>query len=289
MLTEQLTEFASSEPVKKYPLYIPEVSHDIGGGYRAGTFNVFVADSGLGKSWFMIQQAIHLAKHKIKTLLFSTEMQAQDVLPRCFASLLQISVGNTYRDEEGNNLGYIGQGITAMLELEEYLEIVYEKDIETIIETTEAAYEDRGVNVVLIDHIHFLASREPEKSRNEYQFERYTQSLLEKLWNQYNICVIVAAQPRKSDISNLYQAHGNKENIRGSSAWYQLASTVLYLFETSEQKEMNAEVVPPKRKGVTLNIAKGRHAIKSSSYLLEYASSFGRLYYLEHIIFNNKK
>lgn len=87
------TESVINSPIKEIiPSFISELTSLMAGGYRAGTLNVLAANSGCGKTWFAINEAINAAVQKKYTLLISTEIEAEDVYSRIIAILFKVEI-----------------------------------------------------------------------------------------------------------------------------------------------------------------------------------------------------
>jgi hypothetical protein len=225
----------NEKPKKIYPSYfLPAIDDCMDGGFRSGTMNIVTADSGLGKSTYACQLALHQAFNGHKVLFICTEMMNTDVLPRLYAVLhgknirdyeLKVNVDNTQNIKDAEEL---------FEPIKQNLTILYERDFDQI-----SAYlfanADR-FEMVIIDHVH-CRTFSANSFTTDLQADKYIINMLTNYWLINNLCFVLVAQPRKPN-TGLNVAF-EKENIRGTAEWYYQASQIIYLFETEKQKAYN--------------------------------------------------
>jgi replicative DNA helicase len=261
----EISDEAARIKTNHFTTTLPEIDKQIDGGFRSSTFNVVVADSGLGKSNYLIRLALELAKQGVRVHLVSVEMGKKDVIDRLLAMAGDISF-NKLQDQKEE---YIAELHEALGLLRENLFLTFRDDINDILEDIETLKDEQHTQVVLVDHIHAITSQ----SVSEYVEEMTLLRAFKKLWTEQRLCIIAAAQLRKMTPGEVKQALGEKENIRGSAKWFHFASQFLYFMETKTQKEHNyqGERPPGDPNFLTLILSKSRYRSEGYSpvHLLE--------------------
>lgn len=253
----QIAQEVSTIKTEYFTTTLPRIDELTDGGFRSGTFNVMVADSGLGKSNYLLRVALELAKQGVRVHFISVEMGKKDVFDRLLAMAGDLNF-TQLKHQTPKQLAELEEALGI---LRENLFITFRDDINEIIEDIEILRDEQHTQVVFIDHIHAITSQ----AASEYIEEMALLKSLKRLWIEENLCVIVAAQQRKMTPSEIKQALGEKENIRGSAKWYHYASQFFYLMETKAQKEHNYDADRPAGQPLSVSLILSKSRYKADS------------------------
>jgi archaellum biogenesis ATPase FlaH len=275
----EIAEEVAKIKVDRFTTTIPEIDEMIDGGLRSGSFNVVVADSGLGKSNYILKLALELAKQGVKVHLVSVEMGKKDVVDR----LLAMAGDIPFNELRNQNQEKMDELVEALGLLRETLFLTFSSDVNDILTDIEIHKDEQNTQVVLIDHIHAITS----ESTSEYIEEMALLKALKTLWIDQNLCIIAAAQQKKMAPGEIKQAMGEKENIRGSAKWFHFASQLFYFLESKQQKEHNyrEEKIPGEPNLLTLILSKSRYRSRNfkPAHVLESKPWMGEFKYLKPI------
>ena len=135
----------------------------ITGGYRGGNMWVIGGRPSHGKTAFIMNSMLYAAKKGTKVLLFSLEMNEQQIIER-FCSLIskvdhtKIMLGTTNQDEADR----VFKAFQFLQKLPIYISTTYELDAGEIAKTIKEQALRNGVEVVWIDYVQLAAERDTE-------------------------------------------------------------------------------------------------------------------------------
>jgi len=191
-------------------------------GWRKGGVTFISAPPSLGKSLFIQDRVIDLARRGIPVLLFTTEMADFDVASRQIFMLAELDEIKVRRSEDKGDTGYLLQ---KAMEEARTLPIFYKDSgdltVERLEQTVHREIARRKIQVVFVDHFHELTT-ERRFSGGEAEMA-YIAAGLQRVGRKYDIPMVVAAQQNRGD------HNGNmNESLKGSSALEQKAVATLF-------------------------------------------------------------
>lgn len=248
---EPNTSLLNLPPRAVIPTYIAQIDECLQGGLRSGTLNIITARPGTGKTMFALNLAINMATNLKKVLFISTEMSPEELMPRVYAILNNGDVVDyELRTDVDNraNVSLAEAGFEALLS--PYIHFVYWSHLDEI--NYHLSQRGAEYDAVFIDHVHCLdiANERLEGVARDMHIIRN----LRTFWKTQKGCLICVAQPNKN--TNLW---ADMNNISGSAQWSQLASQIIYLAESEEQKQVNQNREAGVPEVLTLVFAKQRY------------------------------
>lgn len=268
-------EFLRSTPIPQVKLEgFENMSWQIG-NFRTQQINLFVAETGFGKSDLAVDWSLRLAKSKVPVLFFSAEMTLQAVLPRFMANASEIDRSDSLKlhQEYHESTDEVKQSFEmAIIEkLEEYdLKLEFDRNIEEILAKVIQHKEKFGTQFVFIDHILFLTSSvqfSDETKKIDYIFEE-----MFKVAQEYNICFICATQFNKQSERGAEFGKRSLGEVAGGRAVSHIVENVLYLFESEEDKDANEKNKEAYKTGyrVSIKTLKKRNGVGGITKLIYY-------------------
>jgi replicative DNA helicase len=230
------------------------------GGFRKKSLNTIGARPGAGKSGFAIQLAHNFSiKQDFKTLIFSLEMSESENIERLLANHLSF-----YSKTEYTNFEII-KGFTANEnKLNDFVKgardfktdkiFIYDNifHIEKIRAKSIELVKNKGVDVIIIDHLHII------KSNEKTEIERLTEitGKLKVLAKECNVPIILLAQLNR-EVEKRTDKKPMMSDLRGSGATEQDSDTVSFMYRPFYYDQENSDenqliyTVSKNRNGVT--------------------------------------
>jgi replicative DNA helicase len=231
------------------------------GNFRTQQINLIVAETGFGKSDFMIDLALKIAK-TVPVLFFSAEMNREKTMPRFIANQHQ---NLTKKDVEKLHLQYSEENDPQVKK--GYIKIVqdalqgnslfmeYERDFTKIVESITLHYEEHKTQFVFIDHLLILKANASGSVNDMVDF---ILSELETLSKNYNLCFVVATQFNKQGERGIEHGERTLGEVAGNRSLSHLVENVMYLHESKDQSKKNEQNWKSGRE-VTFKILKKRN------------------------------
>lgn len=242
-----LLEIAPQQIVPTY--FMPEIDECLDGGFRSGTLNIITGAPSTGKSMFAMNIAYNMALNGKKVLLVSTEMTEENLLPRIYATALNRPETDFQHRNDRDNAANIAMAHEVLKPILENFKIIFVDNFdEIVVYLTEHTHL---YDAIFIDHIHCLDMGGRKFFGN--QQDLFVISELKKIWRNQKACLICVAQPNKQS-----PVWADMNNISGTGQWSQLASQIIYLAYTDDQKEHNDRREPGVPEIMTLVFAKQR-------------------------------
>jgi replicative DNA helicase len=137
----------------------------ITGGLRPGELTIAGAKTGMGKTSFALSAAMHAAK-TVPVKFFSLEVSEKQLAPRTLSFLNKINMqrilnANLSEEELGRNF----QTVEELRGFNFHVELKI-RSIEKIIAESHAFAAKRGAGLIVIDHLHFIKSKERAENEN---------------------------------------------------------------------------------------------------------------------------
>jgi len=207
----------------------------LGGGLSQGSLNLVCARSGFGKTNYLVDTAYNLAKQGRKILFVSAELSEDKIVERFIARAGDVDYNKVRKlAEKGSEaIGEAMNNLCANFDIRFF----FGQKIEEIYIQASFEAEDKGYDIVIIDHIHELTTN--EKVRDELAKTDIIVAKLEKLWKEQNIMIIAAAQFVKGKEKGEDFGSKDIDDIRSASQLRNKATNIIYLYETKEQADKN--------------------------------------------------
>lgn len=216
----------TAEEVRAAKFLFPfENLNEYTGGMSRGELWTIAGESGIGKTTFAIQAAIHLAseKSKKKVLYITSEVRTEDMYRKIFSNLSQISYMHIkkylgeqkFTDGEFESISdkgkEFGQENRLMI-----LQTNKMDDIEGIVRTAIARKE---LDVLIVDHIQLMRPKTEGRNLLKSKFDGYADIIRDlKEWAQKNNIVVIALS--QVNRTKEYRSNDNEltmDSVYGSS------------------------------------------------------------------------
>lgn len=234
-MKDVMLQYLSNEKKEKHKLEDSEdMNNALGGGFNQGSLSVVVARSGFGKTNYLIDTAYNLAKQGLKIVFASCELTAEKIAERFLARETGIAynkiAGHFSNGDQkiGDAIGYLAENFD--------IDFIFDQGIENIKLQAGALPEEKGTNILIIDHLHEITT---SQNLNTFQEFNFIIERLEELWKKTGMTIIAAAQFNKNKDRGVDNGGRGVDDIMGSSVLRNKASNILYLYESDGQEEHN--------------------------------------------------
>ena len=227
------------------------------GGLAKTRFVVLGAGTGMGKTEILCQFIAKMISKNIPILFFSMEMSKEECFNRLLGIFTSIFHGNLGRgdfsDEELERLTYQAGVFRGGLN-----NLLHVCDNSLMNTTTMRAIIKRhkkkfGVEVVMVDHLGLLESK--QKFNNRYESTSYNSRQMKVLATELGVCMFVAAQINRESFKGEKPRPPRKSDLRDSGNIEQDANQIILLHR--EQDTMNQFI----NDRIKLIVAKNRNGI----------------------------
>jgi replicative DNA helicase len=184
---------------KSEPPGLPVFSHDLTrtlGSLRRGDLFIIAARPGMGKTSLALAMMEHVARAGYRALMFSLEMNSEDLMDRLVASYARID-GTKIRDGDCSEDEF-EQAIAAYSDLaqlpihvEDASGITHEYARATIARHM-GKYPD--LRLVVVDYVQIMAEAERARSQQRYEQIGQVSRQLKAAARQYGLCILLLAQ-----------------------------------------------------------------------------------------------
>lgn len=187
---------------------------------------------GMGKTAFILSQALSLAKNNNKGIFFSLEMSEKQVINRIMSQMSRISLGYLKSTEGFGKLkdeahGRLNLASTELAKLGDNLNIITGNfTVNKILEICKVEQEKNGLDYIIIDYMQLLGS-----SVKGGRYEQVTDISisLKKLAKELGIVVIALAQLSR-EVEKRVDKHPLPSDLRDSGQIEQDASIIIGLY-----------------------------------------------------------
>lgn len=230
-----MKEYYESETPEQHKLTnVGKLNEAIGGGFNAGSLSVVVARSGFGKTNFLVEVAHNFAKQGLKVAFVSCEMTPNKMAERLLSRDSGIPYNKIRNEMEAKNES-IKKAIRNIAN-NFNIDFMFSQKIEDIWLEAGSLPEEKGTNILIIDHIHEITT---DKAGNNLAQFIHILDKLEDLYKGTGMTVIVAAQFNSNSDKGNDNGRRNSDDIMGSSMLRNKASNIIHLFESEDQEEYN--------------------------------------------------
>ncbi len=165
----------------------------ITGGLRSGELVIVGARTGMGKTSFAMDIALHAAK-TMPVKFFSLEMAKKQIAPRALSFFSQVSLKRTINaDIDESELHSQYAVIEKLRDLCLYMEFEAGLSIGEICSSSHAFTARHGKGLILIDHLHYLKTGEKANENRNIELGKITHSLKE-LAKKLDIPILLLSQ-----------------------------------------------------------------------------------------------
>lgn len=225
------------EEVERIPTPWPRFNDFVNGGIKRKTLTVIGAESGRGKSVWMLNAAGHAALTGYKVAVFSPEMETRDLVNRIVAASADVRISAVESRQCDQATLERLENVSDLLR-ESTLRMFDSPDLTLDFVTQQCALMKRevGLDMVIVDYLQILEGGE---GTNREQIVSNAARRLKKLSGSLGAAVITASQLNESEADQVYSMKSLRES-RGIAHHSDLV--VLLQHTLSQLKEPTGEV-----------------------------------------------
>ena len=247
--TESLHRAARGEN-QRYATGFPSLDRLLDGGLEPGGLTLIGGTPGSGKTSFMLNIALHLAKNGTKSAIIEAEMTANEILQRSNGIY---SAANIREIRRGKRFEDLSQGfISNMYDLPIDFRFPIRRNVETLANEIRDLAGD-GYRVIFCDYLQPFADKSGSAKDEHVAIKRVSETL-RALALEYEVNLCVGSSLNRSE-SGIDEGKLSLHSLYGSSSLGHDASVVLLL---AGKQNDHAELMLPLRT-VTLTVAKARN------------------------------
>jgi replicative DNA helicase len=264
-VSKTISEYLNSEILGQYNLSGFKSLSSRVSGFRTKQINLFVGETGFGKSNLAVDFACRFAQDKIPTLFFSSEMKLQKTTPRFMANLLNITrneaerIHRDFQNSDPNNKQIILDRLKNATK-DMSLIVEFDRDYPDIENKIRQYVAEYGIKTVFIDHLLILGVSTHEfNDRNQKLTHILTQ--LEVISDELDLCINLVTQFNKGNERGIKRGKRELSDIAGGMDIGHLIENAFYFYETEDQKKKNDNNDEAWKTGYenTIMILKGRN------------------------------
>lgn len=194
---------------------------------------------GMGKTAFILSQALSLAKNNNKGIFFSLEMSEKQIINRIMSQMSRISLGYLKSTEGFGKLkdeahGRLNLASTELAKLGDNLNIITGNfTVNKILEICKVEQEKNGLDYIIIDYMQLLGSN---VKGSRYEQVTDISISLKKLAKELGIVVIALAQLSR-EVEKRADKHPLPSDLRDSGQIEQDASIIIGLYRQAYYEE----------------------------------------------------
>lgn len=226
------------------PTGIPFIDNKLNGGYSRGALTVYMGESGIGKSWFLSNDAVNFVKGGYNVVFITLEMSEHEICNRIAPNLYSENSDTWKKNVEKDNPAEVKKIIKNFINNHETITgkppgALYVKDfpmgsanaydIHDYIRRLQQ-FTKRNVDVIIVDYLNVMSPNIRSRGivDNTYQLLRYVSMELKKLAKQSNTVVVTACQANRAQYG---QTEIELRNIADSTAIVQNSDNILGIFQ----------------------------------------------------------
>lgn len=225
------------------------------GGLQTGDFDVIAAESSQGKTSLLMSIAEYAAQRGVPSMIFSMEMQSDQIAARLVSPKAKISSGVIqYKKLDDWQLNELSQAIKKTDDLPIYFDDDSTISFDSIVASIRNNVKRLGIKLVGIDYLQILATTGHNSNTEQYlgAIARKCKNLAKEL----NICIVALSQLAR----NTLDPKPTLSRVRASGQIVEAADTVAMIWRPSEYgKSYSDFVVDDVSKTAELIFGKGRN------------------------------
>ena len=234
------------------------------GGFNPTDLIVVGARTSVGKTWFMLERALHAAKQGVPTAFFSIEQSSAQVVERILAHESNVET-RYFRDPQIDQLqmNQVGKAVGDVSEIPLYISAPRYSRLEHILSTARAMHRKHGVQFICVDYLQIIVG---DKTERRYQEIGEITRSLRGLARELEIPVLTAAQLGRVAVGEPPQLH----HLRESGDIEQDSDQILLM----HQELQTGNNQPTGR--IFCKVAKNRSGPAGDVVTLNFKPAFGR-------------
>ena len=197
------------------------------GGFRKGEFVVVGGRPAMGKTQFLVNIALNIAK-SFPTLFASLDMSEHALTNRFISSVSGVPAHNILHNDlneaQKNRLYAIGN---EFVDLRLFIYDSRNNNIETLKTMCQQQIQERGIQVVMVDYLQLITSPHHKKYR-ELEVSHISREL-KNMAKENNVCVIATSQLNRA-VENRLHKSPQLSDLRDSGAIEQDADKVIFIY-----------------------------------------------------------
>lgn len=200
------------------------------GGIRRGHYTVIGGRTSSGKTALAVNMAMHIAtKQNLRVLFFTAEMTQAEVVERAIKHMAGVSDKFWLKGGSAEEVQNYKKAKKLLKEADIEITKTHSHEISDIISHTEAQNRIKEVDVVVVDYINRIHSRERGRSGRQEEVSFISNSLKD-MAQQSDLSVIALAQlNRRSENSSNAVREARLTDLRDSGSIEQDADTVILI------------------------------------------------------------
>ena len=213
------------------PIGVPTGLRDLDkilGGLQKGALYTIAARPGLGKSMAVSTIALNAATNGARTLFFSLEMTAQEVLHRMLANLARVPT-ERLKEQSGMSDSDWADLTKASARLNESPLTIpsFERELAQIAAVIAKEHDENGVDLVIIDYVQIISDR-TRRFNNEVERISHAARTCKMLSVEFDVPVVVAAQINRG-ATGRPDRRPNLEDLKGAGSIEEESDVVIML------------------------------------------------------------
>jgi len=224
------------------------------GGLRPGELAITGARTGMGKTSFALDIALHAAR-EMPVKFFSLEMDRKQIAPRVMSFFSMISLKRTINADLSNNeLAAQQRAIEQLRKLNLYAEFEAGMSIGEICSEAHAFCAKHGKGLIVIDHLHYLRTDGKNYENRNIELGKITHALKE-LAKKLGIPILLLSQLNRASerAANFKEKSPRLSDLRDSGNIEQDADTVWFIhrpgyYEGSGTDPSETEIIVAKNR-----------------------------------------
>lgn len=273
IVDEKFSNDIEAVAVKKLSDYFTEKQHDsvtyfqtgfkeldeLIGGYTEGEFIVLGGRPGMGKTHFLVNNALNLSRN-VPVLFYSLDISLSNLMGRMVSALTGIPFEKLTGDDlNQKELKEIARVKKTIQQHQVYLHTNYSASIYSFLSVSRQFIRNQGIRVIILDYVQLLSSQQYRHNR-EHEMS-YISRLLKAFAKEEKVTVIVSCQLSRA----VEQRYGDRRpvlsDLRDTGAFEQDADKVFFLYRPEYYGIMKDEVGQNNAHLTELIVAKNRNGI----------------------------
>lgn len=245
---------------------------EITGGFRPKSLNVIAAETSFGKTTLALNMFYNMGQNNHKVAYLTLEMTKEELALKINSRFTGLSFMQFQRrqlqHEDWQKLHEIHE--TRIKNTNLYISDAA-LDINEIVSTTRKLKETLGIEILFVDHLHYIKSKKYQDNKN-LEISAYTHTLKE-LAKELNIAIVILSQVNRGNVMRA-DKRPNKSDLRDSGSIAQDCDSLAFIFrESSYNKDFpdpeQLEYIIRKNRGGETDIAIYLHFDGKSSTIIE--------------------
>lgn len=259
---EQRIEMKKAGKVRGYSTGIPKLDEFMQ-GFIPGRFYIIAARTSVGKTSFATFATLQAIKQSAKPLMFSNEMDKEDLIEKFISAESKIS---THKFQNGDmsdaDLSAVSKAVNDLANLRAVVDEKNGWDLDTLLSTVHKLYRRGECDMIVVD---YLQQVRVKSARTKYEQVSTVSDEMKKLSRELNIPVIGLAQINREAEKGPTKEVPVLSNLKDSGSLEQDADMVMILHKDDISSEETIMSIAKNRYGKTGSL-KLRHRLNINTY-----------------------